>query len=268
MLRDRPVRQLSWASDTKHGVLTGELVVDEMDKSEFETLRGDLLHQLSPATILQEVGFGRILSSIWKTKLALRLEKKQLKATFGQFEEEEDSVPKGPPPEGFLPPKWYYASRSDLRDAIRLLLDLRKEVQENGWLPPEEWKPEIVRAFGEEYFSLLTRWVPMDVSAIQMANMLAEKAKKFGSPSPPVAEATNTRVVVDPQLSWQMGLKLIDLTQQHLKSLLRIDDLRADSTGQERHTSAVELATRYYTTATRELERAVTWYQYLKEHQL
>ena len=67
---------------TKHGILSCELLIDEMEKLEFETLRSSLRDQLSPDTTLQDVGFGRILTSIWKSKLALRLEAKQLKVTF------------------------------------------------------------------------------------------------------------------------------------------------------------------------------------------
>ena len=92
--------------------------------------------------------------------------------------------------------------------------------------------------------------------------------QRFGSPSPAAAESKHDDVVLDPLLSLQMAVKLIQLTQQHVESLLRIYGLHADGAGQERHVSAVELATRYYTSATRELERAVNWYRYLKEDQL
>jgi hypothetical protein len=125
----------------------------------------------------------------------------------------------------------------------------------------------VTRAFGEEFFSLLTQWVPMNITAIHMAEMLVDKAEKFRSPLPPL-DSKYTRVVEDPKLSWQMGVKLIELTQQHLQSLLRMSDLGADGTGQEHHASPLDLATRYCTTATRELERAVRWYQYLKELKL
>ena len=253
---------------TKHGVLASELVVDEMDKPEFETLRTNLRDQLHPATTLRGVGFGRILSCIWKTKLAQRFEAIQLKATLDQLYEVEHPVQKDGPAQSLLPTKWYYASRADLRTGLRLLSNLHNVVQESGWFHLEELKPEIVRAFGEEFLSLLTHWIPMSPSAIKMANSLAKHAEKFPLPHPQVVESKNTRVVADPQQSLQMALKLIDLMNEYLESLLRIADLDADSTGQQSRVSAMELATRYYTTATRELERAVNWYQYLKEHQL
>ena len=235
-------------------------------KNQNRNFRDDLRNQLSPATTLQGVGFGRILSSIWKSKLALRLEGKQLKATLGQFEQQEEKpVPKEPPPEGFLPPKWYYSTRADLREGIRVLSDLHQDVAENGWLHAEERKPEIVRAFGEEYFFMLADWVPVNISAIQQSQMLADKAKMWGS-SLPTFDPKNPRVVVDPKQNWEMGMKLINLTRYHLECLLRIDDLQGSSG--ERRTSPLDLANRYYTTATRELERSVIWYQYLKDHKL
>ena len=62
-----------------------------------------------------------------------------------------------------------------------------------------------------------------------------------------------------------MGIRLIDLMQEHLESLARIGKLSVDGSGQDHHTSAVELATRYLTSTTRELERAVAWYLFIKK---
>ncbi len=73
---------------------------------------------------------------------------------------------------------------------------------------------------------------------------------------------------MDPALSWQMSVKLIDLMREGLEGVARVRNLGADGTGQERQATALDLAARYYTTATRDLERAVAWYQYLREHRL
>jgi hypothetical protein len=165
-------KQRSKRNATKHGVRSCELLIDEMEKLGFETPRRNLRDQLSPGTTLQEVGFERILIGIWKSKLALRLEAKQLKATFEQLDGVEHSVQEHGPAQSLLPPKWYYADRAARKAALSLLSNLLNVVQESGWLHAEEWKPEIVRVFGEEYFFLLTQWVPMTPSAIKMANML------------------------------------------------------------------------------------------------
>ena len=146
---------------TKHGVLARELVVNESDKPEFEALRNALHEQLSPATPLQNVGFERILSSVWRSKLALRLEGKRLEAVFYHFDQSENRVKEDASAESFLPTRWHGASGTDLRAAIRFLSNLSKGVEENGCRHAEERKPEIIRLFGEEFFALVTHWAPM-----------------------------------------------------------------------------------------------------------
>ncbi len=256
-------KQRSKRNATKHGVLAVELVVDEQDKLEFETLRSDLRDQLAPATPLQNIGFERILGSIWRSKLAVRLDAKRLKVTFDQFEQRQNLPQKDAPPENILPTQWYGASGADLRTAIQLLSRLRQDVESNGWIHADDWKPSVIRAFGEEFFSLLTDWVPMNVDAIHMARMVVDHAERYNLPLRPAGPEKN-QLIVDPNLSWQLGIKLIDLTRQHLESLARIGKLNAEGNGQEHRASALELATRYFTSATRELERSVEWYQFLK----
>ena len=97
--------------------------------------------------------------------------------------------------------------------------------------------------------------------------MVTNHAERFNLPLPD-ADLLRDRELVDPSLSLQMAVKLIDLKQHDLESLARISSLVADGTGQEHHATVLDIATRYYTTATRDLERAVNWYQYLKEQHL
>ena len=252
----------------KHGILSCELLIDESDKVKFETLRSSLRHDLFPETTLQQVGFERLLVSIRKSELALRLEARKLKVTFEQLDGVDNAVPESRPAQHLLPPKLYYADRAARKVALNLLSRIRSVVEESGFLHAEDLKPKIVRVFGEEYFFLLTRWAHLSPSTIKMALAIDEHKQKFGSTSPAAVESRHDDVVVDPLLSLQMAVKLIQLTQEHVESLLRMDGLHADSAGQERHVPAVELATRYYTGATRELERAVNWYRYLKENRM
>jgi hypothetical protein len=248
----------------KHHVLANDLNIADADMPEFDLLRSTLSKQLSPATALQSIAFDRILSSIWRHKLAVRLDAKRLKVTVDQLEQGENSVQDEPPPENILLTRWYGESPADLRAAIRFLSELRLDIESNGWIHAEDWKPKVLRMFGEEYFSLLTEWVPMNVDAIHMAQMVTDHAKTYKLPLPP-EESKKDPGIVDPSLSWQLGVKLIDLTRQHLESLGRISRLTAEGTNHEHRASALELATRYLTSATRELERAVAFYQYLKD---
>jgi hypothetical protein len=248
---------------TKHGVLARELVVNESDKPEFEELRNALHDQLAPATTLQGIAFDRIVCAIWRQQLAVRFDAKRLKETIDQAEEKEDPGQKETPAGHILPTKWYGESLADLRIARGLLAWLREDVKANGWIHREEWKSEVVPAFGEKFFSMLTDWVPSEIDSILMAEMSTAHADKFGSSLSPT-DLETSRTIVDRRLSWRFGVKLIDLMQEHLEDLARISRLVDANSGQERGTSALELANRYSTSATREVERAVEWYRTLK----
>lgn len=261
-------KERSRRNATTHGLLSGELFIDELDKPEFEGLSSGLHDDLRPGTTLQKVCLGRILNSIWKIKLALRLAGRELEATSEEFHGAESPVQKDGSAQSLLPTKYYYADRPSCKAALALVSRVRGVVQGSGFLHAQELKPEMVRAFGEDYFAMLTQWAPMSPSAIKMANMLAEHAEKLGSPLPPAVEPANKPLIVDPQLGWQMAVKLLEQSEHHLQGLLRADGLGADSAGQERRMSAAERANRYYVTATRELEHAVSFYQYLKEQGL
>ena len=252
---------------TKHGVLARELVVSDSDKPEFEALREALHDQLSPATTLQHIAFDRILCAIWRYKLAVRFDAKRMKETIDQAEEKEDPGQKETPAGHILPTKWYGTRPADLRDAIRLLKEVREDVSENGWIHAEQWKRPVTIAFGDRFFFMLAEWTPSSIDEISLAQKFAAQAKGSASPLPEKSPGV-MGVIVDPKLSWQFGLKLIDLMQEHLEDLARISNLADANSGQERGTSALELANRYSTSATREVERAVEWYRTLKEQGL
>ncbi len=262
-------KQRSRRNSTKHSVLSRELLISDGDKNEFELLRSELQDQFSLATTLQRIAFDRILCTIWRQKLAVRLDAQRLKEASDQFRNEnsDDTAQSESLSEKLLKPDWYGASGADLRAAIRLLSRLREDVEENGWIHAEDWKPQVVRTFGENFFSMLTHWVPIKIDEIFLSEAVTEHTAIFGSQLPR-ARADSARIVKDSRLSWQMGVKLIDLMQQHLESLARINRSGAGGNAQEHRTSALELATRYFTSATRELERAVAWYLFIKEQHL
>jgi hypothetical protein len=250
---------------TKHGALARELVVSDSDKPEFEALRNGLHDQLSPATPLRHIAFDRILCAIWRHRLAVRFDAKRLKDTIDQTEEKEDPGQREAPADNMLPRQWYGASPADLRTGTQLLSQLRDDVEANGWIHAEEWKSRVIQAFGENFFSTLTEWIPSNIDSILMAEMVTAHAERYNSPLPQANSETG-RTIVDPRLSWRFGIKLIDQMKGHLEDLARISKLAvAVNSGQERRTSALELANRYSTSATREVERAVEWYRILKK---
>lgn len=263
-------KEQSRRNATKHGIFTRELLVSDKDKPEFETLRSSLCDQLRPASAMQQIGFDKIVSSCWRHKLATRLEMKRLEAHLESKEDQSLQKSFGDAPAQNILAKWYGASNADLRKGIRILMDLGEEVSANGWIHKEDWKHVLTNTFGAECFELFTSWDPMSIDAILMTEHLLAHAKRFDRPLPsePDMDSKKQRFTVDPKLSWQMSAKLIDLTRLHLEELARINRLGRDIPDERQGAPALDLGARYATTSTRELERAVVWYQYLKEQHL
>lgn len=253
-------------NSTKHGVLAAELIIHESDQPQFEALRAELQTQLSPSRALQRIAFDRIMCSLWRQKLAVRLNAKKLTIAFDQLEENKSPAQGDSLLETAPQRKWYGESGTAIRGAINLLSDFRKDIEANGWIHADEWKQPVIRAFGDEFFSMLTEWVPMKVDAIRMAETLVDKSERFGMPLPEMAGAKPA--IADPALSWQLGIKLIDLMRLHLEGLSRIKKLSMDSNSPEHSGSAVEVAARYLTSSTREVEHAVEWFLFLRSKKL
>jgi hypothetical protein len=250
-------------NSTKHGVLADELIIDEVDRPEFEALRAELQSQLSPTTALQRIAFDRIMCALWRQKLALRLDAKRLRTAFDQIEENESPAQEDVPLESTLQRKWYGESGTDVRAAIRFLSELRQDVEENGWIHADKWKQSVIRVFGDEYFSMLTEWIPPNPDAIRMAEALVAKSKRFDPPLSKTSPESKPEIA-DPRLGWQVGVKLIDLMRMHLEGLSRIKKLSMNSDSTEHTTSSLELAGRYLTSSTREVERAVGWFLFVR----
>ena len=112
----------SAANAVKHGFYSKELIIDEKDKPDFESLRENLLAQLEPSTALQGIAFEQIVSSCWRCKLAMRLEMHRLKTWFTPVvESEEADSDKIGSQRGETALQWYGASKEDLRDGVRFL---------------------------------------------------------------------------------------------------------------------------------------------------
>jgi hypothetical protein len=163
--------------------------------------------------------------------------------------------------------RWYAASRQDLRGAIRVLDDVRQEFERLGRIP-EERKENLDRLFGLGCYESLTRWLSMSKETILVAVHFAEHAKIFGKGPFCPDDKELAKTVVDPSQSFQMVTKLIDEKLQHLHDLNRSWDQRASEFVGAQAASPVDFAPRYFTTATRDLHRAVEWYVSLKKNKL
>ena len=250
----------------KHGFHAAELIIPAGAETEFELLREGLHTQLAPATALQQVGFDNVLRCCWRCSLSHRAEMLRLNAYLKMTDEPEASADAAD--NNAVMKRWYGCDRATLREGRRLLSDLRQDVQEHGWIHGEQWKDSLVNGFGIEFHRLLSSWSMMSIDAILMAEQLTGHAKTFRIPLPEGEQFANDKRIVDPRLTWQMMIKLIDLQDQHLASLATIYDRRsgAPSGGQPDH--CLDLNSRYYTAAMRDMHRAVEWYRGLKKNNL
>jgi hypothetical protein len=198
------------------------------------------------------------VSCAWGCKLARRLETKRLRV---HLEPEEGQELQDEAPSGNVSTNWYGASNRDLASALRFLAELRQDVEANGWINAEQWKGQVTRILGQGYYDLLTAWIPMDATAIQAAIQLPAHARNFNMPLPP--NLATDGALADPKLSWQMGINLIDLARLQMEDLARIRKM-GDGRDQQDGASALDVAVRYVTTASRDLERAVKWFLHLK----
>src|ERR1700747_3440878 len=113
----------------KSGLFAKELVIKDSERDDYETLRTALRDQFAPCTAMQHIALARIVSCLWRLKLALGREMGGLRLNFGlDVKAEPDPSLQG---EGQRPevPGWYGSGRSQLNAAARLLLDLRQDVQ-------------------------------------------------------------------------------------------------------------------------------------------
>jgi len=253
-------------NSTKHGFFAKELVLSDEEKMEVETLHLTLREELRPVTALQSIGLEKIVCCAWRCKLAARLEARRLRILLDTPQDREIKPEDAQDPARM---RWYAASRQDLGNAIRVLNDVRLEFEHLG-LIPEERKENLDGLFGFGCYDSLTKWPSMNKQTILLAIHMAEHAKNFGKgegpPYPDEKELAKT--VVDPSQSLQMVKKLIDEKLQHLHDLRRSWDQRASESVAAQAASPVDFAPRYFTTATRDLQRAVEWYMSLKKSRL
>jgi hypothetical protein len=247
----------------RHGFFSRELVLSDAEKIEVQELRQALHEQLQPGTTLQDIKFDRIVCCCWRCRLAVRLESRQLSTPL-ETPEDRELKPQEKPDRARL--RWYAASRPDLRRAIRFLTDVRDGFQESGYVH-EEWQQPLDTTFGVGFYDSLTSWQSTNLQAILQAEQLMTHERIFGmSPTRPDHQGP-AKIVVDPRQSLQMVTKLIEAKLQHLHDLLDSWDRRACDSAAAQN-SSLEDFPRFFTSATRDLDRAVEQYANLKKNGL
>jgi hypothetical protein len=248
----------------KDGFFAKELALTESEKLELQFLRRALCAELSPATALQNVAFEKVVCCVWRTKLAVRLETRRMSAVLdgSDGQEVQPEIPEGAP----VISSWYLSGRQELRDAIRFLESVMADFEANGVIR-KEWKEPLDRAFGVGFFDELTKWTPIPRDVLLLTNHLVQHAKIFKRPLPPMPGKQPAEVVIDPAQGYQMVGKLLERELQHLRGLSVSWAQRASQTI-EVHNAVADFAPRFFTAASRDLNRAVEWYQHLKEQKL
>ena len=249
----------------KHGIFAKELFLSDEEKPEFEELNNALRSQFKPATAMQEIGFGLVVCACWRCRLATRLEMNRIKK-YSDLDLAEGRTAESTP-KTRMPSRWYGSSRSELRAARRCFAELRDEVEANGFHRYEEWKSRLITACGNQdfYDSLLRLKTEAKTDEILMFEALLAKDRRYGMGLPPDFQPNSerARVIAQSRLKWQMAVQLIDDRIQHLDDLARMNVIPGENSAEGRDGNSLDGITRYLTTTTRELERAVRWFQEL-----
>lgn len=159
--------------------------------------------------------------------------------------------------------RWFGSGRADLNAGIRLLAQLRNDIRQHGKVQ-DCWKDHITACFGAEFYETLTEWTPMSTTALHMVNQLIDHSKIFNAPLP--ADKSGNVYVRDAEQEQQMLLKLVDTSASYLRAAKKIAEegtLKASAIA-----ANADFAPRYFTAATRDLERAIDRLLHLKEEGL
>jgi hypothetical protein len=243
----------------KHGFYAREMIIRSEDSAEIEKLHRDLHAQMLPKTALQKLAFKQICYWAWRCELGARLDMRQVNALLFPPKEQESSPDTV---RNHAMDSWYAASPEALRKGVRFLDHLKIEVERGGCVP-EELKDSVRKGFGSEFLDLLDQpKSPINQDALLLAHHLFRHAGVFKRPLPPIAQEV-PEVIVDPQQSLLATLKLIELMKEFLGDLRQMDKLQAAA-----RVSAGDSPPRHFASATRALQRAVNWYQYLLANNL
>ncbi len=240
----------------KHAYYAHELIIRPENKAEIEKLQRALHTQLLPKTALQKLAFKQICYCAWRCELGARLDMRQVNALLFPAEEQKSSTDTVRNP---AMDSWYAASPEDLRKGV-LFLDYLKSEVERGWSVPEELKDSVRKGFGPGFLDLLDQpKSPISQDALLMAHHLTENARIFNPPLPEEPRK-GPEVIVDPQQTLIATLKLIELMKQFL---VDIRQMHSQTLQTAARVNAGDSPPRHFTTATRALQHAVDWYQYL-----
>jgi hypothetical protein len=163
--------------------------------------------------------------------------------------------------------EWYLSGKQGLVQGMRLLEAVKTEFLSLGRID-QKWNVPLDKGFGPQLRQLLMQWMPSDEDAIKLAHHLTTHARTFNKPLPPIGEGGNeSQIILDPEQSKQMVIKLLELEESVLSDLWKSSQQRAYQFTRAQD-EAVDFSPGYFTTACRDLHRAVEWYIHLKKANL
>jgi hypothetical protein len=247
----------------KHGFFCKEICLSHCDVADFEALRKSLREQYVPKTSTQTLALERLIYCSWRLKLAARREMKQFKKGERADAERSMELPEQKP-EILRRFGW---GRRELADALRVMRELRQDVENSGWSHSKDWKEPLSKIFaGPEFHDVLTRLDPGNITEVLFKEHLSAHATTFKMPLPEGGLAFGTVNHEVGRVRWDSLLAIIDCKITALEDLRSFIDARGPTNMND--ISIAEYSGRFFTAATRDLERAVAWYQYLREQGL
>jgi hypothetical protein len=241
----------------KNGLFASELYVAEGEEQELQTLRREIGSELVPETALQKLAVDEIVACSWKMKLAAHLETRHLRAHLGEIAKQDGQNEVSG--EEALMSGWYRSSRLNLRAGIRFLARLRDDVGTHGRIR-EFFTEELVRGFGTDFYDLLNSWLPVNVDVIGFTDQMLHHRDNYKIPLPDEIP----RVVVDIRAHLQMVIKLIEQQARHLEDLDQTFEHRSATS----RAGPTDFAPRYFSSASRDLHRAIDWFVHLKHQRM
>lgn len=244
-----------------HGLLSREFVFNtEEDRQEFQALRDELRNELNPSTPLLQFLFEDIVTGLWKSKLALRFELRELNraAESGKGDTRADAPPETPAA------PIYSDTAYRLSRKLQLVQELKNKLLADGHLT-EQSKEMIVGQFGERFCALVNEWQPTQPVLLALLELMVYKAETFPGvelPRPPMTSEELSRTAerhnaLEDPLRRQFLGKLFDLERMHLEQLLAWEIAGA---AERRQSDPLERFIRYQTTIKRDLYRALDRY--------
>jgi hypothetical protein len=253
-------KRYSSQNAVKHGFFARNPSLSDAEKEEFETLVAQLEKDRPPKTTLQCLALRDIAWCMWRRGIALALEARSTETLMEQTEKTETVVSETP----VKPAAFYAESPFDLRTGISWMKSVLEDFRTNQ-IVREEWKPTLQVLFGPRFFPSLTDWKYVDVLDVRLANMMRTKSNNWNMQLPePLRGYEKTPLVGDPVQNQHLTEKLLEFQLRHMQDLLSTWQQRAEANSVANPRIA-DFSPRYYTTATRDLHRAVEWYWRLKE---